>query len=77
MSSTQPTAHRAVFAFTDEPTGLHFTWRGGAYIDVHADGSCVDCIGVWDYEHATPTIARTLDAFEAQCVEYIAAEETR
>ncbi len=78
MDSAKVTAAcgRAVFAYTDEDTGLHFTWRGGSYIDVYADGSCVDCIGVWDHEHDTPTIARTLAAFEAECRDYLADEET-
>lgn len=46
--------------------GLTFAWSGGAYIDVDA----IDCIGVWDYATDKPTISRTLDAFEARCVEY-------
>jgi len=53
--------------------GYVATARGEYEIDYgHAIGAFVaqDCVNVWDHEANAPTIPRTLDAFEARCVEY-------
>jgi hypothetical protein len=62
---------------TDEDTGLHFRWRGGAYIEVHPcpDSDPLEVINVWDYEQGSPAIPATLDAFAARCVEWVAEQE--
>lgn len=40
----------------------------------HAIGEFVaqDCLNVWDHVTETPTIPRSLEAFEARCAEYMA-----
>lgn len=48
--------------------------RGAYEIDYgYAVGEFVaqDCINVWDYGTSAPRIARTLEAFEARCAEYL------
>lgn len=68
------TNHNAQFTYSPEAAEyLTFTWGGGAYIDVHPEGSeyPTDTINVWDYEKDVPTIERTLDAFQAECDEWL------
>jgi hypothetical protein len=67
----------AMFTYTDPDMEVTFQWHGGAYIDIghlQADGEFIahECINVWDYATDTPTIARTLDAFEHECREWLA-----
>ena len=65
-----------------------FRWHGGTYIDVgsvwHVDDQpgmhgddfhAYDVINVWDYATDQPTIARTLEAFQECCEQYIADQE--
>lgn len=68
------------FVYTDEDgTGLMFVWHGGAYIDIGTDPAVYggeefqanDVINVYDYAKGEPDIPRTLDAFEARCLEYL------
>lgn len=67
-------SNTAKFTYTPEAAEyLTFTWGGGAYIDVYPEGSeyPTDTINVWDYEKDVPTIERTLDAFRAECDEWL------
>lgn len=55
-------------------TGYIATERGPYEIDHgHAVGEFVaqDCVNVWDHANGQPRIARTLDAFETVCREWI------
>lgn len=64
----------AQFTYTpEEAEYLTFTWGGGAYIDVYAGEAEYpsETINVWDYEKDVPTIERTLDAFRAECDEWL------
>jgi hypothetical protein len=79
MSTIEPNGAtlRPFFAVTDEDTGLHFRWRGGAYIEVHPceNTDAVEVIGVWDYEAGTPAIPVTLDAFAVRCSEWMREQD--
>lgn len=52
---------------------LTFAWEGGNYIDVFAGDAEYpgDTINVWDYEKDVPTIERSVDAFRAECDQWI------
>ncbi|MGN6128517.1 MAG: hypothetical protein ACTHON_18315 [Humibacter sp.] len=68
----------ALFTYTPEAAEfLTFAWEGGAYIDVWPEGSerPTDTINVWDYEKDVPTIARTPEAFRAECDEWLASQD--
>lgn len=78
----------ACFTYTDEDTLTVFRWHGGEYIDVgsmcaitgqpgiHGDDfHAYDVINVWDHAKGEPRIARTLDAFEERCREYMTRQE--
>lgn len=53
---------------------ITYKWGGGEYVELHVDAEAApfDLFNVWDYSAGAPTIARTLDAFEARCVEFAA-----
>lgn len=68
----------APFEFTDPDTGIHFTWEGGEYIDVHTSVDAeyaTEAINVRDYSEGAHTdaveIEKTQEAFEAECVRWI------
>jgi len=52
--------------------GITYKWGGGEYVELHADAEAApfDLFNVWDYSASAPRIARTLDAFEARCIEH-------
>ena len=52
--------------------GITYKWGGGEYVELHADAEAApfDLFNVWDYSAGAPHIPRTLDAFEARCVEF-------
>ncbi|MEJ7786175.1 MAG: hypothetical protein WKF96_15320 [Solirubrobacteraceae bacterium] len=52
--------------------GITYKWGTGEYVELHAEAEAApfDLFNVWDYSAGAPSIPRTLDAFEARCVEY-------
>lgn len=68
-------------SFSYSKRGCRFTWEGGAYIDVHIDGVCVEVINVWKYDGSNePAIGRDQVSFVAECEAWlkgVSAEELR
>lgn len=60
------------FTYTPEyRTGLTFTWEGGEYIDTTTGA----VLNVWNHAQGAPSIERTQEAFEAECDEWIRAQD--
>ncbi|MGA5598327.1 hypothetical protein ACPCSE_29255 [Streptomyces cellulosae] len=60
------------FTYTPEyRTGLTFTWEGGEYIDTSTGA----VLNVWNHAQDAPSIERTQEAFEAECDEWIRAQD--
>lgn len=61
-----------IFTYTPEfRSGLTFTWHGGEYIDTTTGA----VLNVWDHRNDRPSIERTQEAFEAECDEWIRAQD--
>jgi len=74
MPTDTPTPVLVVTDTTTTPYHLSFSWRGGAYIDIHfdtvADGA-FEVINVWDYAAGQAEIPFTRAAMKARCREWL------
>jgi hypothetical protein len=62
----------------DDEIGTTFQWHGGEYIEIGTTDemgfTALDVINVWDYRAGAPRIARTLEAFQERCDEWISVD---